>query len=144
MTHARPASQPYTFFQFPSLADDDSACDFSRPESQAHQAQPPPSTVYWTSEETRRLEYAAIDAASKGVRGLVARLIPDCFLSEDKRRTKFSAREGDDDEDDCGSVRRYRLCLEEEREERDETEGKRGGLLPKMFRRWSGAGKTRP
>lgn len=146
MAPARPASQPYTFFQFPSLADDESASDFSHQESVTHQAPPPASTVYWTSEETRRLEYAAIDAASKGVKGLVARLIPACFVSEQRRRTKFSE---EDQGSDCGSVRRYRLCMDEQEEKEEkgererEREGKRAGLLPRIFRRWSGAGNKR-
>ncbi|KAK5662298.1 hypothetical protein OQA88_8204 [Cercophora sp. LCS_1] len=67
---------------------------------------PPQSTTYWTSDRTRRLEYAAIDAASRGVRGWVMRhMVPDCFVPKSKRRIGF--------EDDRGSVVRYRLELEE-------------------------------
>ncbi|KAH8808576.1 hypothetical protein F5884DRAFT_858106 [Xylogone sp. PMI_703] len=76
---------------------------------------PPPATVhYWTSDSTRRLEYEAIDAASRGVRGFIIRLIPDCFLPEEKRRPRFH-EEGDDDDSDAGSVRRYRLALPDEK-----------------------------
>ncbi|KYK60228.1 hypothetical protein DCS_01365 [Drechmeria coniospora] len=65
---------------------------------------PPPTTHYWTSDNTRRLEYAAIDAASRGVKGWVRRhLVPDCFIP---RHVAF--------DDDKGSVRRYRLELEDE------------------------------
>jgi len=68
---------------------------------------PPQTTHYWTSDRTRRLEYAAIDAASKGVRGWVMRhVVPDCFVPPSKRRVGF--------EDDRGSVVRYRLELDTE------------------------------
>ncbi|ROW08483.1 hypothetical protein VMCG_03234 [Cytospora schulzeri] len=66
---------------------------------------PPQTTHYWTSDRTRRLEYAAIDAASRGVRGWIMRnCVPECFVPREKRRVGF--------EDDSGSVRRYRLDLE--------------------------------
>lgn len=66
---------------------------------------PPQTTHYWTSDRTRRLEYAAIDAASRGVRGWAMRhVVPDCFVSRESRRLGF--------DDDGGSVRRYRLDLE--------------------------------
>ncbi|KAH0601445.1 hypothetical protein MHUMG1_00320 [Metarhizium humberi] len=69
---------------------------------------PPPTTHYWTSDSTRRLEYAAIDAASRGVKGWIRRhLVPDCFMP---RHVAF--------DDDSGSVRRYRLELEEEQDEK--------------------------
>jgi hypothetical protein len=68
---------------------------------------PPQTTHYWTSDRTRRLEYAAIDAASKGVRGWVMRhVVPDCFVPQSKRRIGF--------EDDRGSVLRHRLELDAE------------------------------
>ncbi|KAK2052783.1 hypothetical protein LY76DRAFT_650309 [Colletotrichum caudatum] len=67
---------------------------------------PPQATHYWTSDRTRRLEYAAIDAASRGVKGWVRRhLVPDCFVPREKH-VAF--------DDDTGSVRRYRLELDEE------------------------------
>lgn len=68
-------------------------------------AVPPPTTHYWTSDRTRQLEYAAIDAASKGVRGWIMRnMVPDCFVPRNARRAGF--------DDDGGSVRRYRIDLE--------------------------------
>ena len=84
---------------------------------------PPQTTHYWTSDQTRRLEYAAIDAASKGVRGWVMRhVVPDCFVPQSKRRVGF--------EDDRGSVVRYRLDLDTEesadKEESARTRGWRG------------------
>ncbi|PHH90455.1 hypothetical protein CDD83_3587 [Cordyceps sp. RAO-2017] len=69
---------------------------------------PPATTHYWTSDSTRRLEYAAIDAASRGFKGWVRRnLVPECF---GHRHVAF--------DDDTGSVRRYRLELEDERDEK--------------------------
>ncbi|CAN8098209.1 unnamed protein product [Discula destructiva] len=66
-----------------------------------------PTTHYWTSDQTRQLEYAAIDAASQGVRGWIMRnVVPDCLVPRNNRRAGF--------EDDGGSVRRYRIELEVE------------------------------
>ncbi|PSR84044.1 hypothetical protein BD289DRAFT_334920, partial [Coniella lustricola] len=77
------------------------------PSSLASPHVPPQTTHYWTSDRTRRLEYAAIDAASRGVRGWIMRnVVPDCFVPKDARRVCF--------DDDSGSVRRYRLDLEVE------------------------------
>lgn len=78
---------------------------------------PPQTTHYWTSDNTRRLEYAAIDAASRGVRGWAMRhIVPDCFIPKDRRRIRF--------DDDRGSVVRYRLELDtEESGEKDELQG---------------------
>lgn len=68
---------------------------------------PPQTTQYWTSDDTRRQEYAAIDAASRGVKGWVLRkLVPDCLLpKQSKQHVAF--------DDDTGSVRRYRLDLDD-------------------------------
>lgn len=72
---------------------------------------PPQTTHYWTSDRTRRLEYAAIDAATRGVKGWIMKhLIPECFVPKENRHVPF--------DDESGSVRRYRLDLEEE--QRDE------------------------
>jgi hypothetical protein len=88
--------------------------DKSQPQSQSPPPQsPPPTTIsYFLLPETRRLEYAAIDAASRGVRGFVVRIIPDCILPAEFRRRRFHDPEAE--ESDCGSVRRYRLCLDGE------------------------------
>ena len=68
---------------------------------------PPQTTHYWTSDSTRRLEYAAIDASCRGVKGWVKRnLVPSCFTAKEDRHVAF--------DDDTGSVRRYRLELEPE------------------------------
>ncbi|KAK0707689.1 hypothetical protein B0H67DRAFT_320699 [Lasiosphaeris hirsuta] len=117
--------QPVKFFHFPHFAASDPALDETEmsthnpgapgyapvsncppnPEVSAY-PMPPQTTHYWTSDRTRRLEYAAIDAASRGVRGWVMRyVVPDCFVPKNKRRVGF--------EDDRGSVVRYRLELDE-------------------------------
>ena len=91
--------------------DDLSAFPYGDPADPAHDQQPgsptsPQTTYYWTSDRTRRLEYAAIDAASRGVKGWMMRHMPDCFVPKEQRRVGF--------DDDTGSVRRYRLDLETE------------------------------
>jgi hypothetical protein len=85
---------------------------------------PPQTTHYWTSDRTRRLEYAAIDAAGRGVKGWVMRhMVPECFVPREQRRLGF--------DDDTGSVRRYRL----------ELDGEEGGLQVERRRKgwpWNG------
>lgn len=123
-SHSSQPQQPVSYFYFPHftssdpalveprlMADDHNPKDSTSTASFAlhcdppsHQL-PPQTTHYWTSDQTRRLEYAAIDAASKGVRGWVMRhVVPDCFVPQSKRRVGF--------EDDRGSVVRYRLDLD--------------------------------
>lgn len=101
--------QPNTFFHFPSPNPNPMAAALAPPpprEPTPAPSIPPQAQHYWTSDRTRRLEYAAIDAASRGVKGWIKRnLVPDCFVAED-RHVAF--------DDDSGSVRRYRLELEEE------------------------------
>jgi hypothetical protein len=118
--------QPVTYFHFPHFTSSDPALvesergidlhptrDFASKANHALAVEahayplPPQTTHYWTSDRTRRLEYAAIDAASKGVRGWVMRhVVPECFVPQSKRRIGF--------EDDRGSVVRYRLELDSE------------------------------
>jgi hypothetical protein len=132
-----------TYFHFPHFTSSDPALvepepaadqhkpkDFSSTPSFALQCEtpayplPPQTTHYWTSDRTRRLEYAAIDAASKGVRGWVMRhVVPDCFVPQSKRRVGF--------EDDRGSVVRYRLELDTTDEAVEKPESVR-------IRRWRG------
>jgi hypothetical protein len=84
---------------------------------------PPQTTHYWTSDHTRRLEYAAIDAASQGLRGWILKhVVPDCFVPKQSRRLGF--------DDDTGSVRRYRLDLEcDDDVEKPSTRSKKMGWL---------------
>lgn len=114
----------HQYFTFPSLEPEDAELP---PASHT----PPPATVhYWTSEETRRLEYAAIDAASKGVRGLLSKMVPDCMVPKEQRRVGFHT---DDNDSDAGSVRRYRLSLSAPEEKRPSKPNKR----PSFWRRWT-------
>ncbi|KAF4979120.1 hypothetical protein FZEAL_4610 [Fusarium zealandicum] len=113
LVRSNTASQPAAFFHFPSpdpalLVD---AAPEARRAPTPVPTPPPQTTHYWTSDRTRRLEYAAIDAATRGVKGWVMRhLVPDCFMSHDNRHVSF--------DDDSGSVRRYRLELEDDHDEK--------------------------
>jgi len=85
----------------------DPARRLSNPQSDIHNSipeRPPFNTVIsWTSDETRRKEYAKIDRANSGFRGLVRRLVPRPFLSRNSRRDFFTGKcDGD-------SVRRFRM-----------------------------------
>ncbi|KAH7019034.1 hypothetical protein EDB80DRAFT_187760 [Ilyonectria destructans] len=109
--------QPNGFFHFPSpdpiqLSEPIQLAD-SSPDARVAPTPaptpPPQTTHYWTSDRTRRLEYAAIDAATRGVKGWVMKhLIPECFVPKENRHVSF--------DDESGSVRRYRLDLEEDEE----------------------------
>jgi hypothetical protein len=66
----------------------------------------PPVTIHWTSDETRRKEYAAIDRNQKGLRGLWNKVAPKFARSGPKSRF-YDEKEGSD----AGSVRRFRLDL---------------------------------
>ncbi len=151
-TRSNQAPLPTTFFHFPSPEPEDSheggpdgplpphssypyrdaPEDQAVPDNPTYHA-PPQTTHYWTSDRTRRLEYAAIDAASRGVKGWVMKhMVPECFVPKGCRRLGF--------DDDRGSVRRYRLELDsEESIEKD-------GLEHDKKRRtwfWAGSGSER-
>lgn len=101
------ASQPVAYYQFPAL-DVVEMDEQQHQQSSSKQVSPPlpQTTHYWTSDSTRRLEYAAMDAASRGVKGWIRKhLVPECFVPRDSRHISF--------DDDSGSVRRYRLDLEQ-------------------------------
>ncbi|RDW66525.1 hypothetical protein BP6252_10160 [Coleophoma cylindrospora] len=145
------ASYPQAYFQFPPIAltqtpqnNDELPSENDRArEREIQNRSPPPTTIqYWTSDSTRRLEYAAIDAASKGVRGFVRKMIPDCFLPSSTKAKRFH----DGDDDDVGSVRRYRLDLPEEEDEsscvKEAREPKTKEARP-IFRRWTTFGSRR-
>jgi hypothetical protein len=75
-----------------------------------HYVPVPATTTYWTSTETRREEYAKIDKANKGFRGIFKKMIPKFA------RTTCDSRFFDEkDDSDVCSVRRYRLDLDEEK-----------------------------
>ncbi|KAH8647022.1 hypothetical protein BGZ60DRAFT_391379 [Tricladium varicosporioides] len=125
----------YQFFQLPSLVDNE------QPEQNSDiiASPPPPATVqYWTSDSTRRLEYVAIDAASRGIRGFLVKIVPDCILpktSRSKERSQFwKSNEGNG----AGSVRRYRLALSEEKDcSRASVEEDRKRPANGILRRWT-------
>lgn len=109
------APKPLTLFHFPAPEAHESAdaeapvgagMDDETAEAEAY-PEPPQTTHYWTSDQTRRMEYAAIDAASHGFKGWMLRhVVPDCLVPKDLLRSAF--------DDNTGSVRRYRLELENE------------------------------
>ncbi|KAI0097028.1 hypothetical protein F4776DRAFT_554165 [Hypoxylon sp. NC0597] len=121
----RSQQQPTTYYYFPppeslsgGLGEDEDAHD-----AEPSYPPPPQTTHYWTSDHTRRLEYAAIDAASRGVKGwFMKHVVPDCFVPKASRRVGF--------DDDSGSVRRYRLELDgDETGEKGGNGGKKMGWL---------------
>ncbi|KAH8201457.1 hypothetical protein TruAng_004381 [Truncatella angustata] len=121
----RPRSQQHSsaYFQFPSL-EGQLAVDEDVHEVDEPLYPPPPQTThYWTSDHTRRLEYAAIDNASQGVKGWILKyIVPDCFVPKQNRRLGF--------DDDDGSVRRYRLELDcDDHTEKGCKKGKKMGWL---------------
>ncbi|KAF5553390.1 hypothetical protein FMEXI_2524 [Fusarium mexicanum] len=124
-TATSPPNQSAAFFHFPSpdpiqLAD---TVPDRRVQPTPIPSPPPQTTHYWTSDRTRRLEYAAIDAATRGVKGWVLRhLVPDCFVSCENKHVSF--------DDDSGSVRRYRLELEDDHAE------KAGGKCVRRRKGW--------
>ncbi|KAI1840209.1 hypothetical protein JX265_010796 [Neoarthrinium moseri] len=100
----RSQQQSYSYFHFPSLEVSLGTDEVAQSPEPIHPP-PPQTTHYWTSDHTRKLEYAAIDAASRGIRGWILKhVVPDCFVPKQNRRLAF--------DDDTGSVRRYRLELE--------------------------------
>lgn len=122
VVHPQPRTD--TYFHFPALEAFPGAHDDEAEEAvEQSYPPPPPTTHYWTSDHTRRLEYAAIDAASRGVKGwFLKHVVPDCFVPKDNRRVGF--------DDDTGSVRRYRLELDsEELDEKSTKGGKKMGWL---------------
>ncbi|TRX90823.1 hypothetical protein FHL15_008227 [Xylaria flabelliformis] len=114
--------QPNSYYYFPS-PDAITGSDETEEETEVYHPPPPQTTHYWTSDHTRRLEYAAIDSASRGLKGWVMKhVVPDCFVPKDNRRLTF--------DDDTGSVRRYRLELEcDDSSIKDEKRGKKLGWL---------------
>ncbi|RYP03645.1 hypothetical protein DL764_005024 [Monosporascus ibericus] len=115
--------QAGVYFHFPAL-DSFPGCQEDEDENEAEASYPPPpqTTHYWTSDQTRRLEYAAIDAASRGIKGWFLKHVPNCLVPKENRRVGF--------DDDSGSVRRYRLELEcEEAAEKKADRGRKIGWL---------------
>lgn len=70
----------------------------------------PATTTYWTTTESRRQEYAKIDKANTGFRGMWKKMLPK--FAKTTSDSKFFNEK--DDSDVC-SVRRYRLDLGDEK-----------------------------
>jgi len=75
----------------------------------------PVTIMHWTSDETRRREYDAIDRQSRGIRGFWNKIRPRVFRSKSAvQRGFYDPRKSMSGSTDAGSVRRYRLRLEGE------------------------------
>ncbi|KAL8992950.1 MAG: hypothetical protein Q9188_007457 [Gyalolechia gomerana] len=83
---------------------------------------PQPTIIDWTLPSTRRREYKAIEASTKGFRGLWRRYAPRKWQ---KGRSLGFSEEGDGDGSDGGSVRRYRIDFEDETGDGEEKDGEK-------------------
>lgn len=72
------------------------------------------TTMHWMSPGTRQRQYEKIDRANSGLRGFVSRVVPRCVSGPPP--PKFYEK----DKSDAGSVRRYRICDDEEEKGEDE------------------------
>lgn len=124
----------------PELSRMQGACERADPEEGP---QPPqyenhvPATIIdWTLPSTRRDQYREIEKSCKGIRGLWRRLAPQ-WCQRNRRLNFFD----DDNIDDVGSVRRYRLDLPPAEEEKGGIEGgknfKRDEEVKKVKMKWS-------
>lgn len=106
----------------PELSRMRGACERADPEEGPRPPQyenhVPATIIDWTLPSTRRDEYREIEKSCKGIRGLWRRLAPQ--WCQRNSRLKFF---DDDNIDDVGSVRRYRLDLPPAEEEKGESEG---------------------
>ncbi|KAK7184656.1 hypothetical protein DPSP01_000383 [Paraphaeosphaeria sporulosa] len=84
--------------------------------------------MHWMSPSTRKIQYAKIDRANTGIRGLLRRFIPRCVSGPGSQRFY------EEEKSDAGSVRRYRMDLSGEEEEEEEEDLKSTSGL-KMQRR---------
>ena len=72
--------------------------------------------VFWTSDTTRNAEYAKIDAAHNGFRGLMKRVLPKSWAWAHGKRRNFHPNTPSDQpftspDLDSDSIRRYRISL---------------------------------
>ena len=110
--HRPPPIRSSTNFSLPNQAISDAELAMIDEKSgpvDEQRCHPPAETIHWTSDETRRREYAEIDRASKGFKGLLRRIFPR--LASRSCRSKFYDAK---DASECGSVRRYRLDMPDE------------------------------
>ncbi|KAF2196036.1 hypothetical protein GQ43DRAFT_281382 [Delitschia confertaspora ATCC 74209] len=78
----------------------------------------PNTVIHWTSPTTRRREYEKIDRSNSGMRCLIRRITPKCVSGPPPPRFY------EEDKDDAGSVRRYRMDLAESEDEEEEPDEK--------------------
>ncbi len=78
----------------------------------------PATTIDWTLPATRQRQYEEIAKSSRGIRGLLRRLT-SILLRRGSERTKFYDEKGSD----AGSVRRYRLDVNDDDSDVDERAG---------------------
>lgn len=105
----------------PSLSAFSSPAQEEPVEEEEEVSTPPPTVIHWNSPSTRRREYAEIDRSTKGFRGFMRRVTPR-WLSRRPPRQAFY--DGENDDDDACSVRRYRIEVPEE-DDHDACEEKR-------------------
>lgn len=107
-----------------------------RPQPPQYENHVPATIIDWTLPSTRRNEYREIEKSCKGIRGLWRRLAPQ-WCQRNRRLNFFD----DENIDDVGSVRRYRLDLPPAEEEKGGIEGrekfKREGEVKKVRMKWS-------
>ena len=96
----------------------------------------PATIIDWTLPSTRRLEYRKIESCCRGLPGLWRRFAP-AFLQRNRRLTFYGEEK---DNDDTSSIRRYRLDLPEDEDEKTKPMAKANAtkLSPDMMKRkWS-------
>ena len=128
------SSLPNTSYASITEAEDDVSGDAYNEKSSAATCHLPSTIIDWTSPSTRRREYEEIDKSSRGVRRLWRRFTPRWCRS--KSRLKFY---NSGEEDDAGSVRRYRLDLPEldEKKSSSTSGDKRRPTLQRSATSWS-------
>ena len=87
----------------------------------------PTTIIDWKTPASRRREYEKIDRCSRGFRGLWRKVTPTWL------RGGHQARFYEGKDDDAGSVRRYRLDLPEEADEKGDSHIRERGVRLKFF-----------
>ena len=86
----------------------------------------PCTVIHWSSATRRRKEYEEIDRSNSGVRCFIRKITPRCVSGPPPQRFHGEGGKKGGKEGDGGSVRRYRMEIEEtdhEGEEEEEREG---------------------
>ncbi|KAL9032733.1 MAG: hypothetical protein Q9180_006336 [Flavoplaca navasiana] len=74
----------------------------------------PQTTIDWTLPTTRRREYEKIEASTRGIKGLWRRFAPKRCHKHSRLAFYDGDREKPEGDSDAGSVRRYKLNLDDE------------------------------